>query len=188
MTTVINRLQSPLSRLLLGVLLLSLSSCAFSQSKNSSPPNVTPLSPETPSVAQTSQPLTTDVEPASVATSTATPTIAVTLYKADRQCEGLVSETVQVPAERSMEASVGKVIEEQSNADFALVGYRVSRSTSGVATVDLRLAPNSQRQIVSLSSCERLALFGSLRETLTRNAQWNIQSVRFTERGKDIVL
>jgi hypothetical protein len=58
---------------------------------------------------------------------------------------------------------------------------------NGVATIDLRIAPESKRQIVSLSSCEQFALFGSLRKTLTSNPQWNIKDVRFTERGQEVV-
>jgi hypothetical protein len=100
----------------------------------------------------------------------------------------LIPETIQVPADRALEATVGKIINNQDNLDFQLGGYRISRDSNGVATVDLRLIPNPRRQIVSLSTCEQFALFGSLRETLTRNPDWNIKSVRFTERGKEIVL
>ncbi|MBD2021984.1 hypothetical protein H6F43_17535, partial [Leptolyngbya sp. FACHB-36] len=59
---------------------------------------------------------------------------------------------------------------------------------NGVATVDLRLPANAKRRFVSLSTCEQLALFGSIRKTLTSNRQWKIKSVRFTEKGQPIVL
>jgi hypothetical protein len=68
-----------------------------------------------------------------------------------------------------------------------LSGYRV-RVNNGVATVDLRLSPQSKRNFVSLSSCEQFALFGSVRKTLTNNSQWKIKEVRFTEKGEAIVI
>jgi hypothetical protein len=113
-------------------------------------------------------------------------TVSVTLYKADSQCENFVPEQVQVSTDRPIEAAVGELLADQSSADFELSGYRVSHD-SGEVTVDLRLSPNSRRKIVSLSACEQFALFGSIRETLTRNSQWQVNSVRFTERGKAIV-
>ncbi len=109
----------------------------------------------------------------------------VTLYKADNQCSSYLPETTQVPADQPLAATVGKVIDAQDNADFQLTGYRVNLA-EGVATIDFRVAPNSPRQIVSLSSCEQFALFGSLTETLTKNPDWQVQEVRFTERGEAI--
>jgi hypothetical protein len=114
-------------------------------------------------------------------------TVNVTLYTSDSQCQELVPQTVPVSAEEPVAGAVGKIIEERGSADFNLTGYRVSVN-DGVATVDLRIAPNSPRQFVSLSSCEQFALFGSLRKTLLSNSQWGIKNVRFTERGKEIVL
>jgi hypothetical protein len=111
----------------------------------------------------------------------------VTVYKPDSQCETLLPEQVQVAGDRPMEAAIGKVIEDQSNADFSLAGYRVNLSAEGVVTVDLRLSPQAQRKIASLSTCEAFALFGSIRETLLKNSAWQVKSVRFTERGKEIV-
>ncbi|MCS6794155.1 MAG: hypothetical protein N3E45_01570 [Oscillatoriaceae bacterium SKW80] len=64
---------------------------------------------------------------------------------------------------------------------------RVAAKT-GVATVEMRLSPNSKRQFVSLSSCEQFGLFGSLRKTLTSNPAWKIKEVRFSEGGKEIEL
>jgi hypothetical protein len=72
---------------------------------------------------------------------------------------------------------------------FDLAGYRVQlNENTGVATVDLRLDPESERQFVSLSSCEKFSLFGSLEKTLTSNPEWQINRVRFTERGEEIVI
>ncbi|MEH2302790.1 sporulation/spore germination protein [Nostoc sp.] len=114
-------------------------------------------------------------------------TTKVTVYTSDTQCQKLIPEKVSVPAEEPVKNVVGKILEKRDTSDFSLSGYRVNIK-NGIATVDLRISPESKRQITSLSSCEQFALFGSLRKTLTSNAQWNIKEVRFTERGEDIVL
>lgn len=114
-------------------------------------------------------------------------TTNVTLYTSDTQCQEFISEKVSVPAEEPVTNVVSKILEKRDTSDFSLSGYRVNIK-NGVATVDLRISPESKRQIASLSSCEQFALFGSLRKTLTSNSQWNIKEVRFTERGEDIVL
>ncbi|MEH2369893.1 sporulation/spore germination protein [Nostoc sp.] len=114
-------------------------------------------------------------------------TTSVTLYTSDTQCQKLIPEKVSVPAEEPVTNVVSKILEKRDTSDFSLSGYRVNIK-NGIATVDLRISPESKRQITSLSSCEQFALFGSLRKTLTSNAQWNIKEVRFTERGEDIVL
>ncbi len=114
-------------------------------------------------------------------------TTSVTLYTSDPQCQKLIPEKVSVPAEEPVTNVVSKILEKRDTSDFSLSGYRVNIK-NGIATVDLRISPESKRQITSLSSCEQFALFGSLRKTLTSNAQWNIKEVRFTERGEDIVL
>jgi len=114
-------------------------------------------------------------------------TTNVTLYTSDSQCQELIPENVSVPAEEPVTNVVSKILEKRDTSDFSLSGYRVNIK-NGIATVDLRISPESKRQIASLSSCEQFALFGSLRKTLTSNAQWNIKEVRFTERGENIVL
>lgn len=114
-------------------------------------------------------------------------TTNVTLYTSDTQCQEFISEKVSVPAEEPVTNVVSKILEKRDTSDFSLSGYRVNIK-NGIATVDLRISPDSKRQIASLSSCEQFALFGSLRKTLTSNAQWNIKEVRFTERGENIVL
>ncbi|MHC5935493.1 sporulation/spore germination protein [Nostoc sp.] len=116
-----------------------------------------------------------------------TKTTSVTLYTSDTQCQELIPENVSVPAEEPVTNVVSKILEKRDTSDFSLSGYRVNIK-NGIATVDLRISPESKRQITSLSSCEQFALFGSLRKTLTSNTQWNIKEVRFTERGEDIVL
>jgi hypothetical protein len=86
-----------------------------------------------------------------------------------------------------VDAAVGTVLKEAASGDFDLAGYRVNvNANSRVATVDLRLSPDSQRKFVSLSTCEQFALFGSLRKTLTANSQLNLKDVRFTQQGQEI--
>lgn len=123
----------------------------------------------------------------STSEATISKTTNVTLYTSDTQCQELIPEKVSVPAEEPVTNVVSKILEKRDTSDFSLSGYRVNIK-NGIATVDLRISPKSKRQIASLSSCEQFALFGSLRKTLTSNAQWNIKEVRFTERGEDIVL
>ncbi|TAF04961.1 MAG: sporulation/spore germination protein [Nostocales cyanobacterium] len=113
-------------------------------------------------------------------------TTQVTLYTSDSQCQDYVAKKASVSADEPMNEAVGKILEERDTADFSLVGYRVNINND-VATIDLRISPESKRQIASLSSCEQFALFGSLRKTLTSNAQWKIKDVRFTQQGEEIV-
>ncbi|WP_309232586.1 hypothetical protein [Cylindrospermum sp. FACHB-282] len=109
----------------------------------------------------------------------------MTLYTSDTQCQELIPQQASVPAEEPIKATVVKILEQRDTSDFSLSGYRVNVK-KGVATVDLRVSPESKRQLASLSSCEQFALFGSLRKTLTSNVQWNIKEVNFTEGGKEI--
>lgn len=182
----------------LGVALMGLSSCNPPAIGQASQPITTPTATTSPLPIPTAS-ASTSPEPFSTSEpSAATPdspepeqpakTTTVTVYKIDNQCDKFVAEQVKVIANQPINGAVGNVINAQSNGDFKLSGYRVNVSRNGVATIDLRLAATSRRKIVSLSTCEQLALFGSLRETLTKNPQWKVRSVRFTERGERIVL
>jgi hypothetical protein len=137
------------------------------------------------------QPTTTPTTPPPTPTPTSeTPTeqtANVTLYTSDLQCQELIPQTTSVPTTEPIISAVGKIIEQQQTADFELSGYRV-QVENGIATVDFRLSPSSQRQFTSLSSCEQFALFASLRKTLISNTEWNIKEVRFTEQGEEIIL
>ncbi|MBD2597086.1 sporulation/spore germination protein [Nostoc spongiaeforme FACHB-130] len=133
-------------------------------------------------------PSNTKIEPLEAAPKTETSnTVKVTLYTSDVQCQEFIPQKVEVSATEPVSSAVGKIVQERDTADFSLSGYRVN-VRNGVATVDLRLSPQSKRQIASLSSCEQFALFGSVRKTLMSNSQWKIKDVRFTEKGEDIVL
>ncbi len=152
---------------------------------NSTPPTPAPVQRQKP---VTSQPLTKTGTKATP-TAQAQNTISLNIYQADSQCQTLVPEKVTIPAGSPVDAAVGKVLEKASSGDFDLAGYRVNvNAKSGVATVDLRLAPDAQRQFLSLSTCEQFALFGSLRKTLVDNAQLKIKDVRFTEQGQELEL
>ncbi|MBD2203800.1 GerMN domain-containing protein [Calothrix sp. FACHB-1219] len=128
----------------------------------------------------------TDTPTPAESPTTSNQTTDVTLYTSDTQCQQLIPQKVPVSADEPVKAAVGKILEKRDSGDFSLSSYRINVK-NGVATVDLRVAPNSKRQIASLSSCEQFALFGSVRKTLTSNAQWKIKDVRFTERGEEIV-
>jgi hypothetical protein len=109
----------------------------------------------------------------------------INIYYPNATCDRLVPETLTAPAENALETAVGQVIERSLNGDFDLVGYRVTVDNT-TAIIDLRLAPDSKRHFLSLSQCEKFALFGSLRQTLTSNPDWNIETVRFTSQGEEI--
>ncbi|NEO26533.1 MAG: sporulation/spore germination protein [Kamptonema sp. SIO4C4] len=113
--------------------------------------------------------------------------LSVQIFYPDRNCETLISESAMVSPENSLEDAIGQTIEQGINGDFALAGYRVNVN-NGTATIDFRLSSDSRRNFQSLSQCELLALFGSLRQTLTQNSQWDIDNVRFTEQGEEIYL
>lgn len=185
-----NRIQKYLATVALAATVVSLSSCTSPADKPQveaalDTPNQPAPAVTTPAVIPPSK--TAGNIAASIAADKNT--VTVTIYKPDNQCQDLVAEKVAVPSARTVEAAVGKVLEDRSNSDFNLAGYRVSvNSQTGVATVDMRVAGNSRRQFVSLSSCEQFSLFGSLRKTLTSNTQWKIKDVRFTEQGEEIYL
>jgi len=184
-----NFMNKSLVTLLTGAIALSMSSCTAplaSREGNSlaitapTPAETLSLSPATQS-QNSLQSLLTDTAPAKN-------TLPVTIYQADDQCQALIPKTVAVPSPGAVEAAIGNIIAQRDTADFSLAGYRVTINQNRVATIDLRLAPNSKRQLVSLSTCEQLALFGSLRRTLTANQTWNIKDVRFTQQGEAIYL
>ncbi len=157
------------------VTILSLTSC-------SSPP-VDVQQPQplpTPEALVSPQPSKQAISPAN--------TIPVTIYQVDSQCSELVPTKITVAKDKSLEDAIAQVLEQQNSSDFTL-NYRVNRdSEHNTVTIDFRVPSTAQRTINSLSSCEQLALFGSLRKTLTTNPDWQINEVYFTERGEEIAL
>ncbi|MCX7596746.1 MAG: GerMN domain-containing protein [Fischerella sp.] len=169
----------------------SLSSCNSSLNSGSTDSTTANITPSPIQSAARLNPQLRNESPASQQSSTddgnADKTVNVTIYISDIQCQELIPQTVAVPAQEPVTAAVGKILEQRDSADFSFSAYRVNLE-NGIATVDLRITPNSQRRISSLSSCEQFALFGSLRKTLTSNPEWGIKNVRFTEKGKEIIL
>ncbi|MDC0839897.1 hypothetical protein POG23_19725 [Limnoraphis robusta] len=166
------------------VMIVALTSCCVPVEESSETPINQP-DPQTSSAQ--SKPETPPVPPPLKEPTVPTAnTIPVTLYQADSTCQNLVPRSITLPAEQSLELAVKQVLDNQESADFSL-GYRIIRHQHTI-TIDFRVPSNSPRVFTSLSSCEQLALFGSLRQTLTSNPVWQIQQVHFTNRGQEIVL
>ncbi|MBE9061296.1 sporulation/spore germination protein [cf. Phormidesmis sp. LEGE 11477] len=113
--------------------------------------------------------------------------VTVSVYTVDDQCNDFVEQSVQVPSDQAIASAVGKAMGAVEYNAFKLSGYQVDINGS-IATVDMQLAPGSQRQFVSLSSCEQRALFGSVEETLLNNSDWDVETVKFTASGKELTL
>jgi hypothetical protein len=167
--------QQFLAPYLVGVTILGLSSC-------SSPSVDTPTQPSIPP-----QPPIATPDPQKQAVSPAN-TIPITIYQVDSQCSELVPRQITVPKEKALETVIAEVLNQQSSSDFPL-SYRVNLdSEQQIVTIDFRVPTTAERTFNSLSSCEQLALFGSLRQTLTNNPNWQINQVIFTEQGEEIAL
>jgi len=113
--------------------------------------------------------------------------VTVSVYTIDDQCNGFVEQSVEVPSSEAIASAVGKAMGAIEYNAFKLSDYRVDIN-GRTATVDMQLAPGSQRQFVSLSSCEQRALFGSVEETLKNNSDWDVDVVKFTASGKELQL
>lgn len=174
--------------LLLVVFSVLLSGCRSTppQAVESSP-SVTPSAqPQTQTKSATqakSSPKPKSSNPTRRPTKSASKTIPVNIFRLDNQCNKFVSEKVNVPANQPVTQAIAQVLKNIEGGDLELSGYRV-KVASGVATIDFRVSPDSRRSLTSLSNCEQLALYGSLRRTLTGNAPLKIKSVRFTDRGR----
>jgi hypothetical protein len=158
-----------------------ISSCDSNNTANNPIPETTPTSKINPSPPKKLQ------KPYSNNKAISGKTINVTVYTSDAQCQELIPKKADVSATEPINEAIGKIFKEQNTADFSVSGYRVNVK-NGIAIVDLRISPDSKRQVSSLSSCEQFALFSSVRKTLISNSQWKIKDVRFTERGEDIML
>lgn len=114
--------------------------------------------------------------------------ITVTVYRLDNLCQDFVPEEVQVSSDKPITDAIGSVLRQQDIIAFDVSSYRVQASADRrTITIDMRLSPDSQRQLVSLSDCEQQAIFGSLRKTLLQPT-WDVQQVIFTQRGRPLVL
>ena len=129
----------------------------------------------------------TPVSPVQIAQPVSEKTVSITIYEADAECETFVPMQVEVSRTNPLDGAISAVLDRWNSGDFTLAGYEVSLDeATRIATVDLRVDPASERQFISLSTCERFALFGSLSQTLTQNSQWQISRVQFTEKGQPI--
>lgn len=174
------------------LIMLGLGSCRSTQLEAESP-QLTETQAST-SATLASQPPTSPPQKSATAspvvkeTTAPTDTIPVTIYRVDSQCSTLVPEQVTVSEEKAVEDAVAKTLEIQPGFELPL-GYRVEVDDYyQIAVIDLRVSTTSRRSLYSLSACEQFALFGSLRETLTTNPNWQIQEVYFTNLGEDLVL
>lgn len=161
-------------------LLLVLSRCE-------APPPV-PGSDQTPEVAATTFAVPSPnprVNPDSIGA-----TISVEIYSIDQTCETLVPSQITVPADRSLDASIASLLTRASPDGLSPLNYSIAVDSTGKATLDLRptVSGDPPRSLRSLSSCEQLALFGSLRQTLLSWPAWGIRSVEFTENSEPLVL
>ena len=112
-------------------------------------------------------------------------TITVNIYQPDLYCEKLVAKPAKLSSDNTLNSVIQRILEE---GDLNL-GYRVILDQQKkLATIDLRVASNSPRQINSLSVCEQLVVFGGLEKTLINHKNWQIQQVNFTVLGKEILL
>ncbi|MGF1491036.1 MAG: hypothetical protein ACFBSC_00990 [Microcoleaceae cyanobacterium] len=119
---------------------------------------------------------------------TSADTTSITLYSVDSNCDALVPQKVIAPSGNSLEFAVAQVFDLNTNEDFPL-SYRLEVDSDHQAvTIDLRIPTTSPRPLTALSACEQLALFGSLRKTLTENPQWQVHQVHFTHAGKEVAL
>ncbi|MEL7034420.1 MAG: hypothetical protein AAFO04_02195 [Cyanobacteria bacterium J06592_8] len=191
-----NKFSQILTISMICLTVLGLGSCTSTkvQVESNSSPELTETRSETNepattvSQSTTSDPKKTTSTPVLKEAITPTNTIPVTVYRVDQDCSELVPEKVTVSEDRAVEDAVAKTLEIQPDFELPL-SYRVEvDSYYQVAIIDLRVATTSRRTLNSLSACEQFALFGSLRETLTRNPDWQIYEVYFTNLGEDILL
>ena len=171
-----NSIQSFLTVGILSFTILSLSSCSTPEVETETSPTPT----ATVSPQPTPEPQKQTLSPAD--------TVPVTIYQVDTQCSELVPRQITVPKEQALERAIAEVLAQQSSSDFTL-NYRVNvDQEKQVVTIDFRVPTNADRTFNSLSSCEQLALFGSLRKTIIGNSNWQINEVIFTEQGEEITL
>ncbi len=112
-------------------------------------------------------------------------TVPVTVYHMDDRCEKLVKQTEHFPKDKTLERAIGSVLTHANTADFTITDYRVT-AKANVATILLRLPTGTKRSFKSMSSCEQMAYFGAMRETIVQRKEWGIQDVKFTDGKQEI--
>jgi hypothetical protein len=115
--------------------------------------------------------------------------VPITLYVADRTCQDFEVRPALVSQATPIEDAIALLLQRQNVTDLVLAGYRI-QIEAGTATVDLRLPSNSPEQspeLDRLSLCEQFIVFGSLRQTLLNNLDWQIRDVQFRYQGEEMV-
>jgi hypothetical protein len=113
--------------------------------------------------------------------------LTVDLYRVNGECNGFEAVPKDLPTETAMDAAIEETLAYTTNGDFEIAGYRL-KTTDSVATIDLRLPPDSPRTFLSLAPCEAYTILGSLRETLIKNEIFGVSRVNFTYQGEEIPL
>ena len=181
-----SRSQARMTSLAL-TLSLIMAGCATAPETVVVEPKATPDAVETPQAAPDKQPVSAQPDGQSDLDKQPSEMVTVSVYSIDDQCNDFVEESIQVPGDQAISEAVGKAMSSVDYNAFKLAGYQVDVN-GRTATVDMQLAPGSERQFVSLSSCEQRALFGSVEETLLNNDDWGVEAVKFTQGGKEILL
>ncbi|MCU0548823.1 MAG: GerMN domain-containing protein [Leptolyngbya sp. Prado105] len=112
-------------------------------------------------------------------------TLTVNIFELDSQCNKFKATKSTVPANQPVTQAIAQTLQRANSESLDVAGYRV-KVKSGTATIDFRPVPNARKSLTTLANCEQLALFGSVRRTLTQNPTLKIKSVRFTDRGQPI--
>lgn len=115
--------------------------------------------------------------------------VGITYYLPDDTCDGFEERTA-IAHPRNLDDIATTLLEDPrlTLEGLDLSAYSVSRSTPDTIAIDFTIALDSQRQFVSLSSCEQMMLFGSLRSTFLDNPALGVEAIEFTEQGNPIAL
>lgn len=170
-----NIMQQRLTLFILGLLTILLNNCGQSPSQvGNSPVSISGVKPS--------------ISPRPFFNPLEKKTETIILYYPDHQCQTLTPKRVDVPIKNSLDQAIKLSLSQEHSRYFPLA-YRVFiNHQKALATIDFRIPVNSKRPMTSLSTCEQLAIFGSLRSTLIFNRFWNIKKVKFTQKGEEIWL
>lgn len=146
------------------------------------------LSAETATPSKSPARIVATEKPATPQAIAAAPTVTITRYKIDNQCQELLPTDLAVPADSDpLDTAVKTIVGDRSNGDFRIAGYRLNIDENAkTATLDLRLPLDFPRSIYSLSHCEQFALLGEIRETLIVNANGKFDTVIFQIQGQPL--
>ncbi|NJN74407.1 MAG: sporulation/spore germination protein [Limnothrix sp. RL_2_0] len=169
-------MKSALLGLLTLLPLIGGTSCGFLIAETATQPN------------STARIVATEPKPTVPPAIAAAPTVTITRYKIDHQCQELLPTDLAVPVDSDpLDIAVKTIVGDRSNGDFRIAGYRLNIDENAkTATVDLRLPLDFPRSIYSLSHCEQFALLGEIRETLIANSNSKFNTVIFQIQGQPL--